>query len=78
VKWLVQERIRHRLKSRPWLGWGPYLWTDGTKGRSDGLVWTCADVRADGTHPSPTGQQKVSALLLRFFTTNATAKRWFT
>jgi hypothetical protein len=74
----VQERIQNKLKSRPWLAWGPYLWTDGTKGRSDGLVWTCADVRADGTPPSPTsGAQKVAGLLLRFFTTSSTAKRWF-
>jgi hypothetical protein len=78
VKWLVRERIQGKLKSRPWLAWGPYLWTDGTKGRSDGLVWTCADVRADGTHPSPTsGAQKVAALLLELFTTSSTAKSWF-
>ncbi len=79
VKWLAQERVQNKLKSRPWLAWGPYLWTDGTKGRSDGLVWTCADVRADGTHPSPTsGAQKVAGLLLKFFTTSSTAKSWFT
>ncbi len=78
VKWLVQERIQGRLEGRPWVGWGPYLWTNGAKGRSDGLTWTCADVRpADGTHPSPSGQQKVAQLLLRFFTTNSTAKPWF-
>ena len=77
VKWLVQQRIDNKLTRRPWLGWGPYLWTDGTKGRSDGLVWTCSDVVADGTHPSPSGRQKVAQLLLRFLTTNATAKSWF-
>jgi hypothetical protein len=31
----------------------------------------------DGTHPSPSGQQKVAALLWKFFTTDATAKSWF-
>ncbi len=77
VKWLVRERIDNKLRGRPWLGWGPYLWTDGTKGRSDGLVWTCQDVRSDGTHPSTSGAQKVTDLLLRFFETNATAKPWF-
>jgi hypothetical protein len=76
VKWLVLDRIAGKLKG-PWLGWGPYLWTNGEKGRKDGLVWTCADTRADGTHPSPSGQQKVARLLLRFFTTNATARPWF-
>ena len=78
VKWLVQERIKGTLKGRPWVGWGPYLWTNGTKGRSDGFVWTCSDVRAsDGTHPSPSGQQKVAQLLLKFFSRDPTAKRWF-
>lgn len=78
VRWLVQERINGALQGRPWVAWGPYLWTNGTKGRSDGLVWTCADVRSsDGTHPSPSGQKKVAQLLLKFFSTNATSKRWF-
>ena len=77
VKWLVLDRIAGKLAG-PWLAWGPYLWTNGEKGRKDGLVWTCADVRpSDGTHPSPSGQQKVAQLLLRFFTTNATTRPWF-
>jgi hypothetical protein len=79
VKWLVREHTRSKVKSRPWLAWGPYLWTDGTKGRKDGLVWTCTDVRADGTHPSPTsGVRKVAGLLRMFFTTASTATSWFT
>ena len=76
VKWLIQERIDGKIRG-PWLGWGPYLWTDGTKGRKDGLVWTCDDVRSDGTHPSPSGQAKVGGLLLRFFKTSPTARGWF-
>jgi hypothetical protein len=77
VKLLVQERIAGKL-SGPWLGWGPYLWTDGERGRRDGLHWTCEDVRpSDGTHPSPEGRQKVAGLLLRFLKTNATARSWF-
>lgn len=62
----------------PVLLWGPYLWTDGTKGRSDGITWQQSDTAADGTHPSQTGQQKVARLLLDFFTTDASAKPWFT
>lgn len=77
VKWLVQERSEGKLAA-PWIGWGPYLWTDGTKGRTDGLVWTCADVRpSDGTHPSPSGQQKVAGLLRRFFAASSTSKGWY-
>jgi hypothetical protein len=53
---------------RPWIGWGPYLWADGTKGRADGFTWTCDDVRPnDGTHPSDAGQQKIATLLKTFF-----------
>jgi hypothetical protein len=61
----------------PWLGWGPYLWTDGLVPRSDGLVWTCADVQSDGTHPSTSGRAKVSNLLQQFFTGNALAVPWY-
>lgn len=77
VKWLVQERIEGKLPRRPWLGWGPYLWTDGTTGRRDGFVWTCADTGADGTHPSASGMEKVGALLLSFFKRDRTARPWF-
>jgi hypothetical protein len=78
VKWLVNERVKGKL-SGPWIGWGPYLWTNGERGRKDGLTWTCADVRpSDGTHPSASGQLKVANLLLRFFTTSPTTKSWFT
>lgn len=76
VKWLIAEHIRSGAGG-PWVAWGPYLWTDGTRGRSDGLVWTCEDVRADGTHPSPSGMRKAGELLLEFFTTEETAKSWF-
>jgi len=63
----------------PVLLWGPYLWSDGEKGRqTDNLKYRPADFRDDGTHPSPTGQQKVADQLLNFFTTNPTAKPWFT
>jgi hypothetical protein len=77
VKWLVLQRDKGKIGG-PWIGWGPYLWTNGTRGRKDGLVWNCSDVRqSDGTHPSPSGQLKVAALLWHFFTTDPTAKTWF-
>jgi hypothetical protein len=76
VRGLIQERMRGRLKG-PWIGWGPYLWTDGLKGRRDGLVWRCEDVAEDGTHPSKEGMQKVGQLLLQFFKTDPTARPWF-
>jgi len=62
---------------RPWVAWGPYLWTDGTKGRKDGLIWTCDDVSpSDGTHPSRSGAQKVATSLDQFFV-NSQFTRWF-
>lgn len=77
VKWLIEDQIKNPTGG-PWLAWGPYLWTDGTKGRSDGLVWACDDVRSnDGTHPSDSGVQKVANLLLNFFKTDSTAVNWF-
>jgi hypothetical protein len=76
VRGLIQERIAGKVKG-PWLAWGPYLWTDGLRGRKDGLVWTCDDVQEDGTHPSKTGVQKVVNLLLTFFKTDPTTRRWF-
>jgi hypothetical protein len=77
VRWLVNERAKGKLKG-PWIAWGPYLWTNGERGRKDGLVWTCADTRpSDGTHPSPSGQAKVASLLWKFFSTDRTAKSWF-
>ena len=62
---------------RPWLGWGPYLWTDGLRGRSDGLKWRCTDVQSDGTHPSPDGVHSVAKQLLNSFTSDPTTRPWF-
>lgn len=76
VRWLIQDRMERRLKG-PWIGWGPYLWADGMQGRKDGLVWTCDDLGRDGTHPSPAGAMKVARLLEQFFTSDPTAKPWF-
>jgi hypothetical protein len=76
VRSLIQERMAGKLKG-PWLAWGPYLWTDGLRGRRDGLVWTCDDVQDDGTHPSRAGIQKVVNMLMTFFKTDPTARRWF-
>lgn len=58
--------------------WGPYLWADGTKGRSAGdLVWKREDFAGDGTHPAASARQKVADLLLTFFKTDPTTKSWF-
>ena len=61
----------------PWLAWGPYLWADGTNPRSDGLTWLASDLAADGTHPSATGRQKVSNLLMDFMLASPQTQSWF-
>lgn len=76
VRWLIEERIAGP-DDAPWLAWGPYLWTDGAKGRDDGLTWLCVDTAADGIHPSGSGRAKVAQLLLDFFRTDPFARIWF-
>jgi len=76
ARWLIHDRMQKKV-SGPWIGWGPYLWTDGMKGRRDGFTWACEDVDNDGTHPSKTGAQKVSGLLLEFFKSDPTTRLWF-
>ncbi|MEJ7728391.1 MAG: hypothetical protein WKG00_04170 [Polyangiaceae bacterium] len=61
----------------PWLGWGPYLWADGTHPRSDGLTWSVDDFIEDGTHPGPSGREKVADALFEHFHTDPTATPWF-
>ena len=62
----------------PLLLWGPYLWAEGTKGRTfDSLKWEPQDFAGDGVHPSDSGRMKVAKLLLEFFATDPLAKGWF-
>jgi hypothetical protein len=50
VRWLIEEQLNGLLPYgppnpvAPWLSWGPYLWTDGEGGRSDGFAWSCSDL----------------------------------
>ena len=87
VKWLIADQIAGNAELNfsddkgtgraPWIAWGPYLWTDGTKGRADGFTWQREDCGPDGTHPSDSGRRKVAELLLKFFQTEPTARPWF-
>ncbi len=80
VRGLIQDQIKGAAGAvtSPLLLWGPYLWADGEKGRKlDDLVWKPEDLGPDGTHPSPSGRQKVAELLLRFMKSDSTAKVWF-
>jgi hypothetical protein len=87
VKWLIEAQIdgdaalnydpNHGAVVAPYLSWGPYLWIDGTNPRSDGMIWTQADLADDCTHPSASGIAKVANQLLAFFKSDATAVPWF-
>ncbi len=61
----------------PWAAWGPYLWADGNRARSDGLTWLPADLKEDGTHLNRAGIEKITAMLLDFFKTSRLSRCWF-
>ncbi|MGH2722668.1 MAG: hypothetical protein ACRDI0_00105 [Actinomycetota bacterium] len=83
VKQLIEDQIEgdpalrfEGAANAPWLGWGPYLWADGVKARSDGLTWECWDF-SGGLEIGGPGAMKVAQLLLDFFQTDPTARIWF-
>ena len=89
VKWLIERQIRGDKElnfdpkkgdvKAPWLSWGPYLWGNGSFQRDNGLInWAQADFTAnDGTHLTPSGQDKAGRALLQFFVKDATTRTWF-
>ncbi len=95
VKWIVQAQIDQMANGgvivdpragdldydtgAPWIGWGPYLWADGTVPRgSDGLIWLPEDFQPDDlTHPSTLGETKVGNMLLAFFESDPRTRPWF-
>lgn len=82
VRHLIQKQVAGdaelALDKSPLLLWGPYLWSEGEKGRKiDDLKYTKDDFGGDGTHPSNSGREKVAKQLLEFFATSPLAKGWF-
>ncbi len=91
VKWAVQAQITQMSGGgidpragnldygsvAPWLAWGPNLWADGLTPRSDGLIYLCADMESDGTHPATGGESKVGLLLLNFMLRSPFSEPWF-
>jgi hypothetical protein len=88
MKWLIADQIAGKPELNydpakgtvraPWIVWGPYLWADGLKGRTDGLVvWKREDLGPDGTHPSMLGREKVARLLMDFLKMDLTSRPWF-
>jgi hypothetical protein len=91
VKWAIGDQINGNANLNynpalgpvvaPWMSWGSYYWSNGMLGRSDGLIWDCADFSADGTHPASStgrlGQLKVATALLNFLKTDDTTTPWY-
>lgn len=87
VKWVIADQIAGNADLNydsskgpvraPWAAWAADIWTDGEKGRKDGLVFLREDMREDGLHPSDKGTAKVATLLLNFFKTDPTTTPWF-
>ena len=93
VKWTIEAQIRQMNEagspvdaiagnldyntSTPWIAWGPYLWADGTNPRSDGLFWLPEDLKEDGTHLNRAGIEKITPILLDFFSTSRLTRCWF-
>ena len=87
VKWMIEKQVSGSLElnydpsrgevKAPWLAWGPYLWADGLKPRSDGLTWSCSEYNDDGTHPATPAREKVADMLMGFFKSDRTATPWF-
>ncbi|HEX4131765.1 MAG TPA: hypothetical protein VHZ24_17150 [Pirellulales bacterium] len=88
VKWLVEEQINGDSElnydpakgpvKAPWLSWGPYLWANGTKPRSDGFCYAYEDYRDnDHMHHSEQGMRKMGHVLVDFFKTDSTTRTWF-
>jgi hypothetical protein len=87
VKWMIAKQIAGNPTLNydpdagpvvaPYLLWGPYLWIDGLNPRSDGRIWTPADLNGDCVHPSPHGVHQVADQLMAFFKMNGTASPWF-
>ncbi|MFQ5691042.1 MAG: hypothetical protein ACE5HQ_12310 [Gemmatimonadota bacterium] len=67
---VIRRQQRGELPRAPWVGWGPYLWADGTTPNGSGLFWVPADFEGtggDNPHPSLAGETKVAGALQSFF-----------
>ena len=88
VKWLIEQQLRGKPElnfdpargpvTAPWLSWGPYLWANGDKKRSDGFHFEMTDFRPnDHMHHSEAGMKKIGQQLSQFFKTDPTTQEWF-
>ncbi len=85
-KWLIEDQIAGEPDLAfgeggvvPMVLWGPYLWARADEVPYDDLVWLPEDFEQNGGnhHPSELGEEKVADRLLRFFSQDFFARRWW-
>jgi hypothetical protein len=77
AKGLIEDRMALPSGTSPWVGWGPYLWADGTTPRADRLTWELWDLESDGVHPSLTAEWTVAQALEAFLATSDWTAPWY-
>jgi hypothetical protein len=79
VRQLVEQHITtHRQgQNTPFVAWGPYMWADGDRPRSDGLRWLRSDFETDGVHPGPGAEKKWAEAMLKYMENNPLTRGWF-
>lgn len=82
IKWLIENQIIGKAgftySEIPFIDWGPYLWTDGTKGNKSGYTWECDDAGKGGIHPSSKGRMKEAAMVYLYFTQHPLMRKiWY-
>ncbi len=68
---VIEKWQAGQLPGAPWIGWGPYIWANGTTmANASGILWSTADFQGtngDNQHPSAAGATKVADALHAFF-----------
>ena len=68
---VIEKWQAGQLPGAPWIGWGPYIWANGTMmANASGILWSTADYQGtngDNQHPSEAGAKKVADALHAFF-----------
>jgi hypothetical protein len=72
-EWSLNPDPQRGAVLAPLLRWGPYLWADGERARSDGLAWPRPTFKEDGVHPTDAGRAAVARLLAEFYSSDPSA-----
>jgi hypothetical protein len=68
VNAVIEQYNRGELTGTPWIGWGPYLWSNGAEPNGSGISWLLGDYdESYPVHVNQAGATKVANALHRFF-----------